>query len=276
MTARDHAAVRGPNHLLMSETPLDIKAAVDAYRKMRGAAFSTEDLQRFLPFVGRTDDGVAALFRTSAPVENLAHRVWMSKAAYLGRVASLSTRPVKLADLNITDCAEYLRSQMSQSDGPSHVVNALRDRGITLIFVQPPKNSKIDGASFVLSTGLTVIALSLRFNRIDHFWFTLLHEFGHIALGHLNDENALLSLEGSNLELELEASKYATDFILPRSQYRTLVSRRTHSESDVLEDATRLDIHPALIAGRLWFENEYRFFSAFVNRFPVREMVKYD
>lgn len=277
MAIRNAAApVRGPSHFLANETPLDISSAVVAYKKMRDASFVRDDIQRFLPYAGRTDDGVAALFRTSAPEENLFHRVWMSKAASIGKTASLSTKPIPLSNLDIDDCVKCLRSLMSLSDGPSKVAQSLRNRGITLIFVRPPRNSKIDGASFLLENGLVVIALTLRFDRVDNFWFTLLHEFGHIALGHLNDRNALLSLEGSGQELERAASKYAANFILSKAEYRTLVSKRTFAESDVLKDAERLKIHPALIAGRIWFENDYRVFSAFVNGYTVRHLVKYD
>ncbi len=41
----------------------------------------------------------------------------------------------------------------------------------------------LDGAAFYLNSN-PVIALTLRYDRIDSFWFTLMHELAHIVLGH--------------------------------------------------------------------------------------------
>ncbi|NJL20730.1 MAG: hypothetical protein HC895_07860 [Leptolyngbyaceae cyanobacterium SM1_3_5] len=40
----------------------------------------------------------------------------------------------------------------------------------------------LDGAALLLPDGTPVVALTLRYDRIDNFWFVLLHELGHILL----------------------------------------------------------------------------------------------
>ena len=44
----------------------------------------------------------------------------------------------------------------------------------------------VDGASLHTSAAGPVLALTLRYDRLDNFWFTLLHELGHIAM-HLSE-----------------------------------------------------------------------------------------
>lgn len=70
--------------------------------------------------------------------------------------------------------------------GPRVVANHLNKFGIHLIFEKHLPKTYLDGAAFLLPDGHPVIAMTLRYNRIDNFWFTLLHELAHISL-HLSD-----------------------------------------------------------------------------------------
>ncbi|MCW3111048.1 MAG: addiction module antidote protein HigA family, partial [Segetibacter sp.] len=63
----------------------------------------------------------------------------------------------------------------------------LNDFGIKCIILPHPSRCAIDGISF-FNNGHPIIGLSLRFNRIDYFAFTLLHELAHVFL-HLNSSN---------------------------------------------------------------------------------------
>ena len=40
----------------------------------------------------------------------------------------------------------------------------------------------LDGAAMVTSANAPVVGLTLRYDRADNFWFTLLHELSHICL----------------------------------------------------------------------------------------------
>src|SRR5207248_2502983 len=60
------------------------------------------------------------------------------------------------------------------------VPDVMREFGIRFIVVQHLPGSKIDGAAFWIDERSPAIVLSLRHDRIDNFWFTLLHECAHI------------------------------------------------------------------------------------------------
>lgn len=65
----------------------------------------------------------------------------------------------------------------------ARVPDLLMSLGVHFVIVPSLPKTFIDGAAFYLPSR-PVIALSLRYDRIDAFWFTLLHELAHIIAGH--------------------------------------------------------------------------------------------
>ena len=65
----------------------------------------------------------------------------------------------------------------------------------------PLLNSKMDGMAS-LTTGVPVIGLSTRGDRMDGFVFTLLHEIAHLVLGHVSADR-LSHRRGSGPERQL-------------------------------------------------------------------------
>ena len=59
----------------------------------------------------------------------------------------------------------------------------IADYGIRFIVVEPLPGIKVDGVALWLDNESPVIGVSVRFDRIDAFWFTLMHEFSHIYHG---------------------------------------------------------------------------------------------
>ena len=59
----------------------------------------------------------------------------------------------------------------------------MRANGIGFEWVEHEKGASIDGYSFI-SNGSPYIVVTLRYNRIDNFAFTIMHEIGHIDMGH--------------------------------------------------------------------------------------------
>lgn len=56
----------------------------------------------------------------------------------------------------------------------------------------PPHLSKtyVDGVVIKTDNG-PVIGMSLRYDRVDNFWFTLIHELSHIAK-HYKEQNSII------------------------------------------------------------------------------------
>ena len=53
---------------------------------------------------------------------------------------------------------------------------------IALEYVPHLPRTHLDGAALKSHEGRPVIGLTLRYDRIDNFWFTLLHELAHVGL----------------------------------------------------------------------------------------------
>lgn len=166
-----------------------------------------------------------------------------------------------------------------RNDGPKHALEALRGVGINVVIESSLPGMSIDGASFHKKGIGPVLAMTLRYDRLDNFWFTLLHEVGHIAL-HLSEPSNDVFVdsieEGSadNQEAEAEADAFAKDGLVPRDTWLRSDARRLGSESSVVSLAKQLGIHPAIIAGRIRYERkEFRIFTDLIGVDSVRDII---
>lgn len=69
-------------------------------------------------------------------------------------------------------------------DEARHVPRILTECGIRYVIVETLGSAKIDGVCFWLNDFSPVIGMSLRFDRIDNFWFVLRHELEHVIQRH--------------------------------------------------------------------------------------------
>jgi HTH-type transcriptional regulator/antitoxin HigA len=148
--------------------------------------------------------------------------------------------------------------------------------GIGVAVVVEPRlgGTHLDGAAILDTDGSPVIGLTLRMDRIDYFWFTLLHELAHLMkhlsapgdafLDRLEDHEATESLE-------LEANKIARDALIPRATWRRSEVAIAPTRQRILSLARELSVHPAIVAGRVRRETgNYRMFSDLVGLHEVR------
>ncbi len=161
----------------------------------------------------------------------------------------------RLSDSAIT----HLVRLSTDSSGPARAIRYLAKLGVTVVLENGLPGMRTDGASFMAKSIGPVIAMTLRHDRLDSFWFTLLHEIGHVLL-HLRqrpDEVFVDSLEEDEtdeFELEAEANAFAKDAFVPRDTWLRSDAFRFGTEPAVLELAVKCSIHPAIVAGRLRFE----------------------
>jgi HTH-type transcriptional regulator/antitoxin HigA len=74
-------------------------------------------------------------------------------------------------------------AQISKNlDGPRLAIHKLTELGLSVVVLPCLPGTFLDGAAMLTTGGWPVIGLTLRYDRIDSFWFTLLHEVAHIAL----------------------------------------------------------------------------------------------
>jgi HTH-type transcriptional regulator/antitoxin HigA len=147
-----------------------------------------------------------------------------------------------------------LISLSTLADSPLRVKNFLASKGIILIVEEHLKGTYLDGAAMLLETGNPVVALTLRYDRLDNFWFVLMHELGHVFL-HLFDSLNMDFFDEENGneedEIEKEADLFALDTLISNNDWDMCLSRFSSSRDNVVMDATNLAIHPSIIAGRI-------------------------
>jgi HTH-type transcriptional regulator/antitoxin HigA len=153
-------------------------------------------------------------------------------------------------------------------EGPKLAKEYLARHGIMLVIERHFKRTFLDGAA-MLDRGRPVVALTLRHDRLDNFWFALLHELAHVAL-HLKLESPLFidDLDGKNSHsVEAEADEMAREALIPEASWDLARVRQTHSSQDALAFADEIGVHPAIVAGRLRHEaNNYRLLSHLVGK----------
>ena len=157
-------------------------------------------------------------------------------------------------------------------DGPRRAQEFLAAHGIALVVEQHLPRTHLDGAALRLSDGRPVIGLTLRYDRIDNFWFSLMHELAHVGF-HLDDgdevfvdDQRLRNLLGDREDpKEKEADKYAEDALIPRAIWETSVVREVPTVLAVIDMAQELSVHPAVVAGRVRHEKRnFRLLSQLV------------
>ena len=162
------------------------------------------------------------------------------------------------------------------SQGPSMAKEFLANHGIHLIVLSHLPKTYLDGGVMLLECRTPVIGLTLRYDRVDNFWFALLHELSHIAR-HLDneklfiDDHTLRRQEGED-GVEKEADEWAEEALIPQSQWEQSPARQSANESTVRAEANRLEVNPAIVAGRIRFEqNNYRLLTRLVGHGEIRK-----
>lgn len=183
-----------------------------------------------------------------------------TQAAWLRRCLRLAAeRPVAVA----CDPAELARRvpqlprTLRGATGPADLPGELAALGVRTLFVPPLHGSKVDGAAFRCD-GMPTVALSLRFDRIDRFWFTLFRELARLVLDEPDQIGLDVDLAGSasadKPESERRFDRQAADWLIPaESLARFLEEHREHgiSRAAILAFADELGIHPGIVVGRL-------------------------
>lgn len=152
--------------------------------------------------------------------------------------------------------------------GPRLAHEYLSKHGIGLVIERRFNKTYLDGAA-MLDGKLPIVALTLRHDRLDNFWFALMHELVHVRL-HLQPSRAFIAdnLEDktrSSQQEEAEADEGAQEALIPQKMWKASAVRSTHSMVDALALAREAGIHPCIVAGRVRYETgNWRLLSSLV------------
>ena len=152
----------------------------------------------------------------------------------------------------------------------------LQKNGIRFVVEPHLPKTHLDGAALRLPDGSPVIAMTLRYDRIDNFWFTLCHELAHLALHQGEDgwEIFLDDLESFETnDIEGEADQWAAEALIPSEIWEASRLGQRPTVAAVRSFAAKYRVHPAIPAGRIRRERRnYKMLSKLVGNGQVREL----
>lgn len=222
--------------------------------------------------------GAASFRRTLAgeaesPTTRYALYAWLARVIQKARERTSSLGKFDKEALSTNFLREL--AQLSWSDkGPLLAVEYLEKHGIAVVIEPHLKGTLLDGAALKDLDGTPIIGLTLRHDRLDNFWFTLLHEVVHIWKHVDNDDAFLDDLDASSEDRrEAEANRLAKEAFIPRLIWKRSDAFILPSKESIDKLSRELKIHPAIIVGRLRREtNNYQHFSDLIGLGQVRAM----
>jgi HTH-type transcriptional regulator / antitoxin HigA len=186
-----------------------------------------------------------------------------AQLAWLYRVKAMAAdMPVRgYSRDRLKTCLSKLKELMIAPEEARSASRLLLEAGIRFVIVETLSSAKIDGVCFWLDDQSPVIGISLRYDRIDNFWFVLRHEIEHVMQGH-GKAAAILDteLEGERAgtgasvdEEERIANRAAADFCVPKIQMDAFIARKEplFSDRDLRGFARILGVHPGIVVGQL-------------------------
>jgi len=245
----------------------------DAPKKYQETA--DDRLPELTSFIYRGGNAASALYRKRDDASDVLISLWLSSVRRTaGWYAAANSIPA-FKGLDKVTYVDLPRRFKDPADLPK-IGPYLAPYGIVFLCEDAIPSMKLDGAVFALPSGHIVVALSLRYSRLDHFWFTLMHELAHVILhaDHLNEPILDdFDVESDSL-IERQADRLASDSLIPRNEWRSCPARYTNSVDDIVSFAEQIGIPPQCVAGRLQRElKRYDMFSEIINKYNVREII---
>jgi HTH-type transcriptional regulator/antitoxin HigA len=219
----------------------------------------------------------AARKSTSYEFTTPSQKAWIYRAVQLAR-----TMPVEK-----TYSAERARKQLGDLHALTvsehearHVPIVLGNMGIRFLVIEHLAHTKIDGATLWLDVKSPVIVLSLRYDRIDGFWFTLCHELMHVLHGHkwsLDNDMVSLGKTGSDDidECEQLADRDASSFLISEELIQSFITRHKprFSKVNIIRFANLHKIHPGIVVGQLQHHKAIKYTHSREMLAPLRSIV---
>jgi len=209
--------------------------------------------------------------RSGSQMSRHALRAWRIRVLQMAKEQDLA--PYRPGVINKAFMSKLVALSMLE-DGPRLAKEFLARHGIALVLLKHLPKTYLDGAAMMAPWGAPVIALTLRYDRLDNFWYTLCHELAHAAR-HLHQTDISVFIDDLNEQghgREAEADDYAMAALIPADRWSEFWQHGDFNPVTVRDFARRLNIHPSIVAGRVRRElNDYRILSPLVGAKQVRQ-----
>ncbi len=230
---------------------------------------------RMLQDVHSTRASNTEFFRRKSDASEALTTLWLSRVRLTAQMFIAMNDVPEYRPLTSDDLLSLAKLSARVESLPE-IAATLFGLGIVLIYERSLPGMKLDGAVFSLAGNRPVIALSLRYPRLDHYWFTLMHELAHVVL-HLDrlDVPILDDLDECKDDIvERQADRLAANSLISRSDWRSSICMYDQSENAVVKFAAQVGVHPSIVAGRMRRElNRHDIFSKIISEVDVRKVL---
>ena len=171
---------------------------------------------------------------------------------------------------------QELAKLSTAENSPLAVRDYLLKHGIILLIEPHFPGTKLDGAVLFANEDNPIIGLTLRHDRLDNFWFTLMHELAHIALHYKKGADIfydeLDEIKGLELgDKEREADDLAGEALVPTAKWEISPAKLIPSTMAANSLAKELGVHIAIVAGRIRHDGgKYIYLNNIISQSKVR------
>jgi HTH-type transcriptional regulator / antitoxin HigA len=243
----------------------------------RARAHGEELLEKlFAPFAGGMPEQVYCR-RSASDVNTLALAAWQARAVALAEAQEAADYDPGALNERFFDRLVRLSYY---DEGPRLVFDLLTKQGVHLVLLGHLPHTYLDGACFLTPAGRPAVGLTLRHDRLDNFWFTLVHELSHVKLHLRSEDEAFFDDTEHGVCPEDDPAEQAADAFTRNALIPDDVwdeegpeLREYPDERDVKALASSLEISEAIIAGRIrWETRDYTVLSSLVGSGEVRRL----
>ncbi len=216
--------------------------------------------------------------RKSNPGVSNSQIAWMCRARHIAK----SLPANRFSAHSLDKALLHLKQILPYVTAIGCIPTILADAGIRFLIVEHLPHTRIDGVTFWLDDNSPVIVLSLRYDRIDAWWYTLAHELAHVANRDGVDDAAVLDIDISGEQamvmkntIEIEADKFASNFLVNEKELANFTkSAGSHySAREINEFASKVRVHPGIVVGQLQHRKEIPWSAHRSMLVKVRDMV---
>ncbi len=196
--------------------------------------------------------------RKSTKETNPSHIAWVNRAKQLAQAVSVK----KYSEKSFAECLKKLKALTHSVNEARHVPRILADAGIRLVIIEHLPKTKIDGATLWLDDKSPVIALSLRYDRIDNFWHTLMHELRHVknkdGLDNPIIDVDIMGNKEDKSDYEKRIDLWAANTLIDKDELNDFIIRvgPLYGTNKILNFAKRIKVHPGIVVGQLHNKEE--------------------
>ncbi|MCB5251388.1 MAG: HigA family addiction module antitoxin [Candidatus Cloacimonadaceae bacterium] len=222
-------------YIKMADDPVKQKIEVLSF-------FQTNSIKSFNTYVISTKAAArgTAAFKTD-PISAVTY-IYMG----LRNAQRIQTEPYNEAKFKAVLQQARAMTQALTKDFDLELQRLFASAGVALVYVPPIKRVPLSGVCKWVSPDKAMIIMNIRGKSEDRFWFSLFHEAAHILLHGKKD--IFISDSSPDNEEELEADKYAADFLIPE-KYNSKI-KEASSDEELIEMANELGIAVGIVVGR--------------------------